>query len=768
MMESTNFKIELNRILDVLCREIYDSPFALLRENVQNAYDAILMRKQKDPTFQNGSIKIELTTDMMSIVDNGIGMDEKTLSSNYWTAGSSGKNNDEARKAGVVGTFGIGAMANFGVCSNLEVITRALGSEKTITSGVKKEELSLSEKCIKFDDTVNGRDDFGTTVKATLNDDIFLSLEDAKAYIRPYVNFLPIPVYFNGELLSLNSYKIKQTDGNITKKENTFSNGDVSFRYCVVFNNYNNALPQIYLNEIKLNNSIIEGDVCLKAGESILFGLRNGFGLAPVPLNSVFNLGGVINLAFLTPTAGREAISRECINIISTIYIQAERIIAEAISESEIAENSRELLQYIRSHGATSLTKNIQIKIANSEERLKLGDIDNIMNEKKIYYFQGSDKSILKNFDGGDCIVLIPSEDSIRRSIQLAILRGKKIEEIPDSPTILNIFNNENLDFTEIAIATRIRMVIEDDYLLPNCEVRYAEISHGLSMTIEKKDDVLIIYMTRNFPDIVHIKQVYKDNFSLFEPFIKDLVRVNLYPKFSQYVPSSTKDGAEALFAILQRKKELYTIESSELGNMEYIMKDYLVGKAGFEDVLRAAVTARRSQTQMVDSKHVGDVNEVVGTNTVNDVKSVTDPTILLEPLPPIMRTNISTDFKILRTDEMNPILNSFQSFLAFSEKMFRENYEFFLQPHTTRIIWSMHKIIYVFSHASSNLTLYYDMELHKKLDNNITGGKAIPSTTIITKDKIFIPIIPEMNEYFNIKSGQRKFYVRYDSVKSE
>lgn len=767
-MESTNFKIELNRVLDVLCREIYDSPFALLRENVQNAYDAILMRKQKEPSFDNGFIKINISTDLMSIEDNGIGMNEKTLNANYWTAGSSGKNNDEAKKAGVVGTFGIGAMANFGVCSELEVITRFWRTDVTITSHVKKEELSLSDKCIKMDDSTNNRDDFGTTVNATLNPGLFSSVDDAKKYILPYVKYLKIPVYINEELISLHDYKINDTDKNTTRRTGVYQSQNFKFDYFVVFNNYNNALPQIYLNKIKLNGVDIDGDICLKAGEPILFGLRNGFGLAPIPLNSVFNLGGIVNLSFLTPTAGREAISRECINIISSIYSQAEKIIAESISESEIAEKSRELLQYIRNHGATNLANNIQIQMANSEDRIKLGDINEIINGKKVYYFKGSDKSVLRNYEGGNCIVLIPSDDTVRRNIQLSILRAKKIEEIPDSPTVMRIFENNDLEFSEIAIATRIKMVIEDDYLMPNCEVKYAEISHGLSMTVEKHNEIVNIYLTRNAHDIMHVKQIYKDNYSLFEPFVKDLVRVNLYPKFSQYVPSSTKDGADALYAILQRKKELYTIEYSEMGNMEYIMKDYLTGKAGFEDVLRAAVSAKRSQTQMVDPKHIGDVNDIVGPSTNNEVKSIANPEILLDPLPPIMRADVNTDFKILRTEETNSALNNFQSFLAFSDKMFRENYEFFLQPHTTRIIWSMHKIIYIFSHASGNLTLYYDMELHKKLENNITGGKAIPSTTIITKNKIFIPVISEMDDYFNIKSGQRKFFVRYDSVKNE
>ena len=42
------FNIETQRILKLLANDIYDSPYALLRENVQNAYDAILMRQKRE------------------------------------------------------------------------------------------------------------------------------------------------------------------------------------------------------------------------------------------------------------------------------------------------------------------------------------------------------------------------------------------------------------------------------------------------------------------------------------------------------------------------------------------------------------------------------------------------------------------------------------------------------------------------------------------------------------------------------------------------
>src|ERR1700704_5857298 len=99
-MSDTNklsFQIEVRRVLEILSNDIYDSPYALLRENIQNGYDAILMRKQ----LQNNSdfkSQISVTIESKNIVieDNGIGMNNEVVANNFWKAGSSGKNNEIA------------------------------------------------------------------------------------------------------------------------------------------------------------------------------------------------------------------------------------------------------------------------------------------------------------------------------------------------------------------------------------------------------------------------------------------------------------------------------------------------------------------------------------------------------------------------------------------------------------------------------------------------------------------------------------------------
>lgn len=767
MEENIKFKLKLDRVLEVLCSQIYDSPLALLRENVQNAYDAILMRQHVDRSdIYSPTINITIGEDGLTISDNGIGMDSESLKNNFWTAGSSGKNNNEARAAGVVGTFGIGAMANFGVCMELKVITRAFGEEKTYTSNVKKSELSLEEECIHTVDYLDKRDDYGTTIIATWEKGFSLNMLDAVNYLTPYVKYLPIPVIINGKIISQTMATIPSMGDKLECREGRISDEDVSFDYRLCFNKYSNVSPQIIIENISINGLAEKGFLCLKASESTLYGLRNYFGLAPVPVSSVFNFGGVANLASLSPTAGREAVSRLSIHTVAMIVRKADDVVAKVIAEHEIADQCRELLFYIKNNQRFDLAGNIQITVCGTDKRMKLSEVAHMVNGKEVNYYEGKDKQIQNNHSDDNHILLLPADDNVRRLVQTTVLRMKGVNPISDTIDV-KPFSMQDLSIPEVSIATKVKTVLADDYLMTDAMVKFALISHNLSSTVQIEDGKIVIYLSRDSKEISYLAQIYTDNFSLFEPIIKDFVRTKLYTKFAQFVPSSTRDGAEALYNILQRKRELYTIEYSELGEMESVMKDYLDGKIPYKEVLKAATTIKNKQTQSVTSKQVGDINEVMsgGRTIPTDLSVHNGAEMTLNPLPPIMRLDVETNYKVLHTDDQNHKLSGYNTFLSVSDRMFRENYEFFLQAHTTRIIWSMHKIIYIFTHVSSNLTLYYDIDLMKKLDGDATGGRMIPTATIVTKDRIFIPVIPEMDDYFNIKGGQLKFSVRFDAV---
>lgn len=200
--ERIAFDVETERILQILSSEIYDSPKAFLRENVQNAYDAILMRctAQSLPIAER-KIEITIEKDQLTVVDDGIGMTDEVLRNNFWKAGSSGKKSELAQRSGVIGTFGIGAMANFGVCTALQVETRHIDSGVTLVSSARRADLRIAQNCIDLERVADDRGP-GTIIRADLDSSFAIDEASASEYLSQYARFLPVPVRVNGHLIS--------------------------------------------------------------------------------------------------------------------------------------------------------------------------------------------------------------------------------------------------------------------------------------------------------------------------------------------------------------------------------------------------------------------------------------------------------------------------------------------------------------------------------------------------------------------------------------
>ena len=119
--EYTSFPagIDFESILRIISKQIYEKPLAFIRENVQNAVDAIRIQARRDgvePGDQRYRIDINVEAKKIVVGDTGNGLSASDLRSFFWTIGASGKRTQEALAAGCVGTFGIGGFANFGVC----------------------------------------------------------------------------------------------------------------------------------------------------------------------------------------------------------------------------------------------------------------------------------------------------------------------------------------------------------------------------------------------------------------------------------------------------------------------------------------------------------------------------------------------------------------------------------------------------------------------------------------------------------------------------
>jgi molecular chaperone HtpG len=141
-------------------------------------------------------------------------------------------------------------------------------------------------------------------------------------------------------------------------------------------------------------------------------------------------------------------------------------------------------------------------------------------------------------------------------------------------------------------------------------------------------------------------------------------------------------------------------------------------------------------------------VNEIAAEQP--DDAGMPDP---YSPKPGIDRRETETTARIL-TSEV-PV-NGYTCFLSISDRVQREKGDFFLQPHLTEVVWGGRKVVFVFQHHSGRFGLYYDI-LCPGLVGESSGGGPKETSTILARDRTFIPIPADIASAFLPQAGERK-----------
>ena len=204
-MSKREFQTEVNQLLHLIVHSLYSHPEIFLRELVSNSSDAL--DKLKYLTLTEESLKsiafdpkIELTLDeekkILTISDNGIGMNEQDLVDHLGTIARSGTKNflanlsgDAKRDSNLIGQFGVGFYSAFIVADRVDVISRKAGEEQAFRW--------TSDGKTGFDIEPSERQQQGTSVTVHFN-------EDGKDYangwklrdiIKKYSNHIAFPIY---------------------------------------------------------------------------------------------------------------------------------------------------------------------------------------------------------------------------------------------------------------------------------------------------------------------------------------------------------------------------------------------------------------------------------------------------------------------------------------------------------------------------------------------------------------------------------------------
>ena len=145
-MERKEFKAESKRLLDLMINSIYTHKEIFLREIISNASDAIdklsyLSLTDDKVGISRDQFAITLAVDkekrLLTVSDNGIGMDQSELENNLGVIASSGSlrfrqemEGEAAADTDIIGQFGVGFYSAFMVADEITVITKKYGQDQ--------------------------------------------------------------------------------------------------------------------------------------------------------------------------------------------------------------------------------------------------------------------------------------------------------------------------------------------------------------------------------------------------------------------------------------------------------------------------------------------------------------------------------------------------------------------------------------------------------------------------------------------------------------
>jgi molecular chaperone HtpG len=762
--ERIPFQVEVQRIIEVLATQIYQSPLALLRENTQNAFDAIMLRKFRGDTFEP-RIELDVSPDRIVVRDNGIGMTPTELRGNYWSAGSSSKNTPEARAAGVVGTFGIGAMANFGVADAIEVVTESAVSGERTRSLAQRATLSLTEDCIELEPQPSTAEP-GTIVTATISPASPIDVASAENYISEFVTYVSVPVIVNGQLKSqgdLRSTLVRDS----TAWRTTLADsrlGDLVGSVTVHIASGTGDVS-VEVTKLMLPSGGLPGTFVLRQGVNRIRSYRSGFGLAVLSLHSAYQFGGAVDLGVLEPTAGREALSTGSMQLLQNAITAIDGLVSTVIAGREECDLNTSFMAWVQSHGRYELCDNLRMRVEPNRPRTRLAEVRSTSLVASLRVYGGGEPTLIESLASEDAPLYVLAATNPRRQCEAEYLRQFcQTEQMADQPTVLTVKNLRDWSLEEQALVFRVVTLLQADYFLA-IDVQLAELSHSLPVLIVNGDSPSM-YLDPRGSTFGALVTLYGSDYAGFGSMVKDFVRTIVFPQVANLVPSSTRHGAEAFLKSIKRTRDLFEYEYDDLDDLNSIWAELLGGRLTLGEAANAAGNAATRNSQVLDSGAAMRVRDVVPDVITNEeVLGTQEGVDDLGPAPAIMRTEVDTEAKLLTISSTDNALKGYRTFLALSDRARGDRGDFFLHPHRTSIVWGGQRVLFVFEHHSGTFGLYYDLQTAEPV-SSVPGGKQYPTCTLVLGNCIFIPIPDEIATTFIPGPDERKrFGVRSDLI---
>lgn len=713
--------VDRRSMIEMLKDNLYENPLTFLRENVQNAVDAVRMRTHKEggpPEESRPLIEITVENNTVSVRDRGIGMSLDDLKKHYWVVGASGKRTKEAREAGCIGKFGIGGFANFGPCARLEVTSQALGSSVgtkawLLASELEKESRDLPD--VNFA-TSDGAAPNGTIVTGELRDTPNTpSVKDLRDYICGFVQHVPFPISFNQEIIPRKKMEYIEDTKNYRQMSDCPSKWQSGpLEISGAFWADKKDTLAVVLSALTINGRPckILGHLRFEAGSVEIF--HSGFKICAATPPNWIGVSGKIDCTEFSPTAGRDILNGET----SSMLAEMSRVLEDAAvrlvlnNPSMIPRNTR-IFEYVVHNNLIDLLGDVEVDLAHAGS-MSLKDIsDRQVEGDEIYYTSTGGNNLTQIMRARGHIVVTLSRDGFRAEAERLYL-----EEKCQAKSLAGMIEcgvpYEKLSPFEMAVVSELSDFVHRTYEIKGMQVIPGKLSEDIPVyvTDRKGTDKACVYVDVRHQKIMEIESL-ADKPSLFS-VMRMFFQTYLGDTLKKWSPLFTGSGVLKIGLLAGKRSNIWVLTESEIG---------VLGPSQHHQIIKA------SDVHTIDESSPSESAE-------------TRP----DSQPP----------KLLRIIDSDPPNQQVRHYIRLLGSAFYIYGDILNRHSVLGVVWAGNHIVYVASDGTS-ASFNYDIRLDRVVSVSSDDG----SPKQIGANEITVPLVRHYgNVYFPIPTCLEEFLV--------
>lgn len=562
--------IDFQHVLAAISKQIYETPLAFLRENVQNAVDAIriqALRDKRQPSDDAYSVEIQIDGQHCTIRDNGIGMSKEDLRRFFWTIGASGKRSEEARKAGCVGMFGIGGFANFGVCDTLTVISQIETESTGTLTRLSEDTIQQAGSAIPQVQSESSEDAAprGTLVIGHLRQQP--NVEELKRYIRDFVRFAREPITFNGELIAqseMRSPEQRQNLAELTNGPTIWTKGKIAIEGRLYEDESHTLTAELAGLRRDGTDLRFSGSMRFENGAIDVF--KRGFKLCATKIQTQIGVSGHLDCDLLAPTAGRDSLNAESQALVGRVASCLEEVAVGAVLQSKhsIAQHTR-VFPFVLREGWSGRLGNVEVSLADGSTQLLDAIRASARQGVKVYYGVHQKQALSQIMQArGNIVVILPQDRHKQTAVRCYLQEHCTGQSFSGVVEVQQAY--DSLDRFEKAFLSELEMTIHDAYEVKQVTLTPGNLTEDIPVFIA--DDASKRQALEILVDVRHseIAKLRKLGFTpLMYSMVAAFCREYLGPLLRKRSPKFFGSGAVNLESLARRRSELWVIVKDDI-----------------------------------------------------------------------------------------------------------------------------------------------------------------------------------------------------------